>query len=602
MRSFRENQWALVALLAALAVVLGYVGFEGLPEGGELSAADSLYRTIQLFVLESGAVPPPVPWPLEVARVLAPLVTVYAAVGAVLTLFRDQLRLLRFRLGAADHVVVAGLGERGLQLARAFRAEGRRVVVLDRDSRNPRAQSCRERGIPVLTGDAADPRLLERARVERARHLAVTCGEDTANVGVALAARIVDRGRPGALTAFVNMDDLDLWRLLGAEEIAHGDRERVRLEFFSVHDAAARVLLEEHPFEDEDYEDHAGAPHLVLVGLEALGERLLLHAAARWRERARAGRGRLRVTVAGTGADRLLEGALARHPALAELCELDARPLDVGRGALAVGASLTPGARPSAAYVTSPDDTDALAAALALRADPALRGAPVVVAVSDGGAGVAAAVREASTPSRPLVPFGVLSRTLTPELLVRGANEALARAKHEQYVRAERAKGAVAADNPSVRPWERLDDSLRESNRRFADGVGPKLEVAGLLLVPDPLADAENAAVLSEEEVEELAHLEHDRWCADLERDGWRPTRGAKDPARKLHPQLVPWAELSEEERDKDREPMRELPRMLALVGFGMHRAAPAAAPPAAPSASAGPTPGEADAPVLRSR
>jgi hypothetical protein len=67
---------------------------------------------------------------------------------------------------------------------------------------------------------------------------------------------------------------------------------------------------------------------------------------------------------------------------------------------------------------------------------------------------------------------------------------------------------------------------------------------------------------------------------ADLERDGWRRTDGPKDPASLRHPLLVPWEELPESERDKDREPVREIPEMLARAGlrvYRMRRRAPAA-------------------------
>jgi hypothetical protein len=36
----------------------------------------------------------------------------------------------------------------------------------------------------------------------------------------------------------------------------------------------------------------------------------------------------------------------------------------------------------------------------------------------------------------------------------------------------------------------------------------------------------------------------------------------------RLHPDLVPWEELSESDRDKDRDVFRGLPGMLALVGY----------------------------------
>jgi hypothetical protein len=156
----------------------------------------------------------------------------------------------------------------------------------------------------------------------------------------------------------------------------------------------------------------------------------------------------------------------------------------------------------------------------------------------------------------------------------------LARAKHEQYVRDERRRGRTPEENPSMAPWHELGESLRQSNRRFAEGVGEKLRAARIAVVPAPLADpGAPAAALPEAQVEELAVAEHDRWCADLVADGWRHGPGAKDPERKLHPSLVPWDELSEEEREKDREPVRALPEMLARVGFELRPAGPAGDP-----------------------
>jgi hypothetical protein len=170
--------------------------------------------------------------------------------------------------------------------------------------------------------------------------------------------------------------------------------------------------------------------------------------------------------------------------------------------------------------------------------------------------------------------FGVLSRTLTADLLAHGTNEALAQAKHEHYVEQERARGLSATDNPSIVPWSQLDDSLKESNRLFADSVSAKLDAAGCTVVPAPLADpGAPGFAFSDAEVEELARGEHDRWCRDLLRHGWRPGP-VKDPQRRVHPKLVPWSELSEDDRDRDREPVRALPEMLALVGFEIRRSA----------------------------
>ena len=75
-------QWILVALLGLAAFVLGVVGFTGFfaALGEPRSFWDVLYLTLQLFILESGSVSGPVPWELEVARLLAPTVAAYTAV------------------------------------------------------------------------------------------------------------------------------------------------------------------------------------------------------------------------------------------------------------------------------------------------------------------------------------------------------------------------------------------------------------------------------------------------------------------------------------------------------------------------------------------
>jgi hypothetical protein len=125
-----------------------------------------------------------------------------------------------------------------------------------------------------------------------------------------------------------------------------------------------------------------------------------------------------------------------------------------------------------------------------------------------------------------------------------------------------------------MKPWDELPVALKESNRRFADGISAKLEASGCVLVPAPLADpADPGFAFTEKEVEEMAIQEHDRWMRDLERDGWGPTDGPKDAERKLHPKLVPWEQLTEDDRDRDRDPVREIPVMLARAGFRLVRA-----------------------------
>jgi len=158
--------------------------------------------------------------------------------------------------------------------------------------------------------------------------------------------------------------------------------------------------------------------------------------------------------------------------------------------------------------------------------------------------------------------------TLEPSLFMESALDVIARAKHEDYVAQELARGVSPEDNPSIAPWEDLPANLQASNRHFAGSVGEKLASLGAQLKPLTTAKPDVGFELPAERLEELAVAEHDRWMRDLAGDGWQPTTGEKDPERKLHPLLVPWAELDDVDREKDRDAIRALPSALALVGY----------------------------------
>jgi voltage-gated potassium channel Kch len=572
----RALEWSAVFLLAVTALVLGHAGFRDAYPG--LPTTELLYRSLQLFALESGALPEEraAPLALEIARILAPAVAGYAVIRAVILLFGEQLALLGLRFVLRDHVVVAGLGGNGFAIAKSFRRAGDRVVVVESDRANEAIPGCRERKIPVLVGDATDKAFLRKARVADARHLFVTAGDNRTNITIAFtAAGLRFRRRRLQLNAFVHLDDVALWRLLSAHVVAVAARLAIRMSFFNVHETAARTLLERHPPFDEAPGRRPRRPHLLVVGMGRLAESVVLYAATMWQRAGPRADEELHVTLAGpeTGAQRrVLED---RYPELAALCKLDSWPVAVETLARARAPSSNEKPPFSSVYVCVDEEAEGLAAALAMRSRSDTRNAPIVLAVREEDAGVALALRGDGAPAR-LEPFGVLTHALAPDVLVSGTAEILALAKHEHYLESERERGVAAARNPSIVPWRDLEESLKESNRMFADSIGAKLEAAGCVVVPSPLADPNDPPfAFSADEVEELAQAEHERWCSDLRQQGWR-WGPAKDPTRKLHPNLIPWSDLSEDDRDKDREPIQALPRMLARVGFAIERAEPA--------------------------
>jgi len=73
-------------------------------------------------------------------------------------------------------------------------------------------------------------------------------------------------------------------------------------------------------------------------------------------------------------------------------------------------------------------------------------------------------------------------------------------------------------------------------------------------------------------EIELMAQMEHERWVQDCGREGW--TYGEeRDDIRKVHPSLLDWTDLPEDEKEKNRNFIRDLPRILARLGFQIQRA-----------------------------
>jgi hypothetical protein len=155
--------------------------------------------------------------------------------------------------------------------------------------------------------------------------------------------------------------------------------------------------------------------------------------------------------------------------------------------------------------------------------------------------------------------------------------ERLARAVHEEYVESRLAEGRSALDDPSLGPWDQLPETLKASNRSQAEHIETKLQAIGCALVPSHGIDA-GPFEFTDDEIEALARLEHDRWMSERLRSGWQ-FGSVRDVRMRRSPYLVPWEELTEEIRDLDRETVLRLPHHAARAGQAIIRLQPGAAP-----------------------
>jgi voltage-gated potassium channel Kch len=142
------------------------------------------------------------------------------------------------------------------------------------------------------------------------------------------------------------------------------------------------------------------------------------------------------------------------------------------------------------------------------------------------------------------------------------AREVLARRLHERYIQAQ---GGEIAPWSYPTEWENLPSDAKAANYASVDNIALQLARIARRAAPAVVPPA-RPATFTTEQIEQMARFEHERWMDERQSAGWR--FGERDNAKRKHPSLVPWEELPESEREKDRDVVRAIPDLLASIGY----------------------------------
>ena len=104
-----------------------------------------------------------------------------------------------------------------------------------------------------------------------------------------------------------------------------------------------------------------------------------------------------------------------------------------------------------------------------------------------------------------------------------------------------------------------LPEDYKEDSRQAAARIPQALELVSLYVVPDSMPSIDTYEEIQdvlERNLELLAEAEHDGRMEHKIRNGW--VYGEKrDDAKKIDPALLPYKDLSEQDKDKDRNSVR---------------------------------------------
>jgi hypothetical protein len=561
MRLLRQHRFGILAVCAILALALGFWGYL---ETTGVSTLDAAYDTFSLLAFNFHEPPDgSLPFTLQLARFVVPAVAAFATLTALSLLLEDEWHLLRARR-QRGHVVVCGLGTRGLQVVRSIEREGeqRRVVAIDSDRNNPNIDIARELGAIVLFGDATESDLLHAARVPRAESLVCLLAGDVGNAEVASRARLLCADRRQPLAVYCHVESMDLVAELtsaGIETAGAG----VEIEWFSVPERAAKTLLRRH----REHRAAAGgaiAQHLVVLGHDELARAIVVEASRQWAVRAEGGEP-LRLTIVDPVAGAWSRELAARHPIIGRAAVIEPFEDDLRSPSVADRAREMLGDA-TGVFVCADSDSDGLELGFAASRIVGAGQAVVVRLLLENPAFVDLLASDRDSP--PFRFFSIVDETCSYETITDGLRESLALAIHETYLQMPSPDGEGAA--PAAVPWGDVAPEFVTSSRSQAEHLTVKLKELRCRLRPH---DGLKPPLRFEpEEVERLARLEHERWDAEKKSQGWVNGK-ARDDTRKVHPSVdVAWEELDKPEADKDRRFVEELPRMLTSFGYEIYR------------------------------
>ena len=531
------------------------------------------------------------------------------------------------------HIVVCGAGFLGSALACQFKEEGRKVVVLEKDEERSEVKICQENGVLVLHKDAQILEVLRSVRVRDAAMVFILTGNDSRNLDIASLCEKLAGERPAylpPLRCHIHIEEQNLSFALHQWEFALAKHNHIHFAFFNVYHVAGRSAAAYDPPGKTTSDKNTSAkpptapddaPTLLIVGLGDFGKSLLVNIAKRWYTESYSAAGKITIAVVDNEAESRVGLLSAHFPSLDKFCNIIPVTMEIHSPAFLQGDFLQgiDLQKLTRAYVCLRDEGDAASVAITLynllcsqcKSSGSGCTTPLVIARTTDDHGITEVIEDLrENAGWNIAAFAVLTHFCKERRYGNEVSELLAEATHKDYVNrekekaAEREKKRAAAHekgktvtpeeekennnekNLSMAPWEDLPEGFKNQNRAQADSLIWNLYAGGkdgivprYRVVPMKYWDEEPLEFDCNDPeicvmIREHAIIEHERYVEMKKRQGYI-SGSVKDEKYKINSSLDKWEKLSQENKEKDIETIRELPKRLAGVYYKLERIPP---------------------------
>jgi hypothetical protein len=563
-KKYAFNALLVFAFIGVLGLgVTGWLDRIPLADDGELEGAQkvslAIFRTLRAFVFGDEYTFPAKfggDWRIITAGWLGALVAIGTIIKAAAKLFYGPLARLRadWRNG---HVVVLGDREFAQKAAQALAANGRKV------SHHSGLVEVEHDGVLTVPRRHMLEDSFMSCSLRNAERIVVAETSDSATAETCL--RLAKEWPQTPIFAVFENPWL-------AETIRHAkDNTGDLLITVSESAISARTALVPLPPFLLAQKHEQKRIHVLIVGLDQLGEALIEELL---NSNLVLGQKTPRITVLDRDITPRQAAFEARHPHLISQSEISTHgPIDISfvqgdAGALEAGQlevlrsalALDP---VTAVYMAVGETNTPLALALSLRGTAQREGlfsAPILVPAREG-CGIDKGGPNGLNDKDGIYAFGGWDDIILASGMLDKEPDAIARSYHVSYT------NVVWGEDVANVSWATLSEPFRLSNRRAIAHIPAKLASLGfdlkahlenpqsLSLNVRPKITYDGSLYKSHQECESIARLEHERWMMDRWLNGWQQGAGSdgkKCPAKKLHPDLIPYDELDDYAKGKD--------------------------------------------------
>jgi hypothetical protein len=558
----RQN--LVIGSVIAIIFLLGMWGqYEVSPDNLGVRFTQAFYEIVLLFAVggEWTLDISPLPWQIELARLIAPVATVMT----ILFVFVGRARvtiinyMVRYR---KDHIVVGGLGWRAWQFIQTC-DDPHKVVAVELNADSREVEKARQRGVSVIIGDVLDSETYGKVGLLNAKDLVAFTGNDGINVELALKARdYVRKTHPSNshLRIHLHADEPKLTYRLEDYPKFYDEYSVAEISFFSVYDLSARILF--HSYPPDLFADVFGQRqvHIALYAFERMALHILLEAARTCHFR---NSSRTRFTIFDKDAVVKAQQLKNEYPHIEEICDFDFVPMEVN-GQHDID-DLSTVLLQSITYHVICDDSDEsnVNCALILRNALLKRigcNAPIMVRMMQSSGLAQLLESRTGDPENPdgLFPFGMLDQVLQVDNIINERLDRRAKIIHQIYEDPSGGSNQISAQRLQ-QDWNDLPERKRKQNRLQADHLGVKLRAIACNSRGKPAS----GFAFAEQESELLAAMEHARWVATEKNDGWVYGPEKVEDA-KISPYILPWHAVADSNKEEEIQRIRLYPTSFA--------------------------------------